>query len=192
MIIEHLFISKVRIKLLKLFFLDTTKEVHIRGIVREVHEEINAVRRELKNLFDAKVLTCERRGNRLYYKVNKDGLLFNELLGMINKEFGLGEKVLAKRDILGDVKFALITNSYLENSHPSQYDVDVLFIGNINMKAVSAAIKLAEDELHREIRYTIMTEEEFAFRKKKRDSFILNILNKHKVMLFGNENELMS
>ena len=64
--IEHLFISKVRIKLLKLNLVDTTKHVHIRGIVRMIDEEINAVRRELKNLKEAGILENEKREKNVF------------------------------------------------------------------------------------------------------------------------------
>jgi len=188
--IEHIFKSKVRVKLLRMFFLDVSSEIHIRGIVRKIDEEINAVRRELKNLRSAKILIDEKRGNRLYYKVNRNSSIYYELLGIINKEFGLGKNILEKRDAIGDIKFAVLTTAYIENHHPSPYDVDILIVGDLNMKAVSSAIKQAETELQREIRYTVMTEDEFDFRKKKRDTFISNIINKHKIIVVGDENLL--
>lgn len=188
--IEHIFKSKVRIKLLQLFFLDVSTEIHIRGIVRKIDEEINAVRRELKNLHEAKILVDEKRGNRLYYKVNKNSPIYHEILGLINKEFGLGKAILTKRDTIGDIKFAILTTAYIENHHPSPYDVDVLVVGDLNMKAVSSTVKQAETEIEREIRYTVMTEDEFDFRKKKRDTFISNIINKHKIIVIGDENQL--
>lgn len=188
--IEHIFKSKVRVKLLKLFFLDVSTEIHIRGIVRKIDEEINAVRRELKNLEEAKILIDEKRGNRLYYKVNKSSPIYHEILGLVNKEFGLGNAILTKKDTIGDIKFAILTTAYIENHHPSQYDVDVLIVGDLNMKAVSATVKQAETEIEREIRYTVLTEDEFDFRKKKRDTFISNIINKHKIIVIGDENQL--
>lgn len=190
--IEHLFISKVRIKVLSLFFLDPSKDVHIRGIVRMIDEEINAVRRELRNLESAHVLMSEKRGNRVYYRVNPDSPIYYELLGLINKEFGLGGIILENLEKLGSVTFALLTSAYIENHHPSQYDVDLFIVGDVNMKGVSSVIKEAESKLKREIRYTVMNGEEFDFRKKKRDSFVMNILFKHKIMLVGNENKLLS
>jgi len=42
--------SKVRIKILELFFSNLKELYHVRGIVREISEEINAVRRELTKL----------------------------------------------------------------------------------------------------------------------------------------------
>ncbi len=190
--IEHIFKSKVRVKLLRLFFMDTSTEMHIRGVVRKIDEEINAVRRELKNLAKAGILESEKRGNRLYYSVDDDCAIRYELIGLVNKEFGLGKSILSRRDLLGDVKYAILTTAYLEDHHPSPYDIDVLMVGNLSMKGVSSTIKAAESEIGREIRYTVMTEEEFEYRKKKRDTFILNILNKHKIMLVGDENKLMA
>jgi len=190
--IEHLFISKVRIKLLKLFFLDTSKEVHIRGIVRLIDEEINAVRRELKNLEEAGILENEKRGNRMYYRLDPKCPLFYELQGLVHKEFGLGGTILDNLDRIGTIQYAILTTAFLENHHPSQYDIDVLIVGDINMKGVSSIIKDAEKLVKREIRYSVMDEEELDFRKKKRDTFITNILEKHKIMLVGDENKLLS
>lgn len=190
--IEHLFVSKVRMKLLKMFFLDISQEIHIRGIVRKLGEEINAIRRELKNLQEASILLAEHRGNRVYYKVNPESPLFSDMLSLVHKEYGLGGALIRNKAQLGDVKYGLLTVMFLENQHPSQYDVDVMLVGNVNMKEVSAAIKTAENELQREIRYTVLSEQELDFRKKKRDSFVTNIIYRQKVMLFGNENLLMS
>ncbi|MBN1618054.1 hypothetical protein JW887_01775 [Candidatus Dojkabacteria bacterium] len=190
--IEHIFVSKVRVKILKLFFLDASREIHIRGIVRKISEEINAVRRELKNLQLSMILTSNRRGNRMYYKINTDCPIYYELSGMIHKEFGLGGKVLENRDGLGDIKYVVLTTAYIEDHHPSPYDIDILFVGNINLKGVATTIKSAEKIVNREIRYTVMTTEEFEFRKKKRDSFVENIVNKHKIMVIGDENQFMT
>lgn len=189
---EHLFISKVRIKLLALFFLDVSKEIHIRGVVRSIDEEINAVRRELKNLEAATVLVSEKRGNRQYYAINPKCPFYYELLGIVNKQFGLGGAVVRNLDGLGTVLYALLTPAFIENHHPSQYDIDLLIVGDLNLKGVSSVIKEAEDEIGREVRYSVMTEEELVFRKKKRDAFLLNILNKHKIMLVGDEDRLLT
>jgi hypothetical protein len=157
-----------------------------------IDEEINAVRRELRNLEGAGVLVSEKRGNRVYYKVNPKCPIYYELLGLVNKESGLGGIILENREKLGSVTYALLTTAYVENHHPSQYDVDMLIVGDVNMKGVSSVIKEAETKLKREIRYTVMNDEEFEFRKKKRDSFVTNILFKQKIMLVGNENKLLS
>jgi hypothetical protein len=83
--VEYLFISKVRIKIVRLFFLHPDVAYHIRGVVREIGEEINAVRRELLRLEQIKLLKSERKGNRLYFVLQMDFPFFDELLSIMYK-----------------------------------------------------------------------------------------------------------
>jgi len=53
-------------------------------------------------------------------------------------------------------------------------------------------IREEEKRLGREINYTVMTEEEFSFRKKKRDPFILSVLQGSRVMLYGDEESMLA
>ena len=46
--------------------------------------------------------------------------------------------------------------------------------------------------LPQEINYTVMTEDELKFRKNRRDPFILQVLSNSRVMLVGDEQELVS
>lgn len=190
--INSILVSKVRIKILKLFFTDLKKEIHIRGIVRKIDEEINAVRRELKNLEKNGILVKEARGNRHYYKINPECPIFNELLGLINKEFGLGRMIIENTVNLGEVKYAILTKSYLDSKHESEYDVDLMLIGNIRMDFIAKLIKTSEEELGREIRYTVLSEDDFAFRKKKRDTFTLNIINRRNILLLGDADTILA
>ena len=82
--------SKVRIKILELFFSNLGEMYHVRGIVREIKEEINAVRRELERLERVGILKKEPRGNRVYYWLRTDYPLFGDLLSTVSKSRGLG------------------------------------------------------------------------------------------------------
>ena len=75
--------SKVRIKILKLFLSDVSEMYHVRGIVRQIKEEINAVRRELARLENAGILKNEKRGNRLYYWVRNDYPYYGDFLSIV-------------------------------------------------------------------------------------------------------------
>jgi predicted transcriptional regulator len=70
--LEHLIPSKVRRKILELYFHNTEQTYYLREIVRLTDEEVNAVKRELDILHDAKVLTRERRTNKVFYALNKN------------------------------------------------------------------------------------------------------------------------
>src|SRR3954469_19698913 len=80
--IEQLFGSKTRVKLLQLFYSNPNRAFYVREITRKIDEQINSVRRELSNLLSIGIITSGPTQNRLYYEVNQD-YKFYKPLGMI-------------------------------------------------------------------------------------------------------------
>lgn len=189
--IEYLFVSKVRIKTIRLFFLHSDVPYHIRGVVREIGEEINAVRRELLRLEHIKLLKSERKGNRLYFTLQDTFPFYNELLSIVYKTYGLGGEIIRCQKELGEVKFALLTRTYIKGIRTGVHDIDLIIVGKVNVPALTAAVQRAERQTGREINYTVLKDSELILRKKRRDAFIMNILQGSKVMLVGDEDELM-
>ncbi len=189
--VKYLFISKVRIKILSLFFLHPDVPYHIRGVVREIGEEINAVRRELLRLEEIKLLKSEKKGNRLYFTLLDSFPFYNELLTIVYKTYGLGGEIVRCKKELGDVKFALLTKAYTKGIRSSMNDIDLILVGKVNVPALTAAVQRAERQTGREINYTVLKESEFILRKKRRDSFVQEMLQGSKVMLIGNEDDLV-
>jgi hypothetical protein len=70
-VIEQLFGSKTRVKLLQLFFENPNRSFYVREITRKIEEQINSVRRELANLLSIGIITSDANNNRLYYEVNQ-------------------------------------------------------------------------------------------------------------------------
>lgn len=191
--LEDIIISRVRVKILTLFLSHPGVIFHVRDIVRKVDEEINAVRRELAHMEHAGMVTKEQRANRLFYSFRKDYPLYYELLELIGKTSGLGWDILKQRPKLGKIKFAMISGRYLRGIvKKSQTDVDLLVVGNVVLPELSQIIKAEEVRRQREINYTVMTEEEFSFRKVRRDPFVLSVLASSRVMIVGDEEEMVN
>ena len=186
-----LLISKVRVKVLELFLGDPEKTYHVRDIVRRVSEEINAVRRELARLEKVGLLASEWRANRRYYFVKKDFIFYSELLSVINKGVGLGGAILKNRAKLGKIKYAMLSGAFVRGKPYNQNDVDVFIVGTIVLPELGALVREEETRRSREINFTPMTEEEFNFRKSRRDPFVIGILAKPRVMLLGDEEEMV-
>src|SRR6201995_1711032 len=69
--IEQLFGSKTRVKLLQLFYSNPNRSFYVREITRKIDEQINSVRRELSNLLSIGIIKSENTNNKLYYEVNQ-------------------------------------------------------------------------------------------------------------------------
>ena len=87
--LDDFMLSRVRVKLVKLFLGNPNEMYYVRQLTRETSEEINAVRRELNRMESIGFLSSEKRGNRLYYSPNRRYDFYNELVGLVAKSSGL-------------------------------------------------------------------------------------------------------
>ncbi len=184
--------SRVRVKLLTLLLVSPTEMIHVRDMVRRIDEEINAVRRELAHMEKCGMVIKERRANRLYYSFRKTYSLYFELLELVIKTSHLGGNILKNRAKLGKIKFAMMSGKFARNIHHASTEVDVLIVGTVVLPELGQLVRLEEGRRGREINYTVMTEEEFDFRKRRRDPFILSIIQGSRIMLIGDEEELLA
>lgn len=192
MILEDLIISRVRVKMLTLFLTNPGSIFHVRDIVRKVDEEINAVRRELAHLEKAGLLQKEQRANRLLYGFRRDYPLFHELTTIIGKTTGLGWDIIKQKSKLGKIKFAMLSGRYVRGlPKKAASDVDLLVVGSVVLPELAQLVKSEETKRTVELNYTVMTEEEFAFRKRRRDPFVLSILGGSRVVLIGDEEDMI-
>jgi DNA-binding MarR family transcriptional regulator len=190
--LRDLLISKVRVKLLEVFLVDPEEMYHVRELVRRTGEEINAVRRELAHMEKCGMVKKEPRGNRLYYWFRKDYLFYNELLILIAKSTGLGSEILKNRAKIGRLSFVVFSQKFVQRIPRGDDPVDVLIVGEVILPEMAALIKAEEGKREQEIFYTVFNDSEFTLRKQKRDPFIVGIMGSPKVLIIGNELDLVS
>ena len=190
--LSDLITSKSRIKLLNVLLAEPTEMYHVREFVRRTGDEINAVRRELLFLEKRGILVREPRANRVYYSLSKIYPFYFDLLRMGTKIAGLGAAILKNRVKIGKIKYAMFSGRFARRIEKKPTDVDLIIVGTIVLPELALLIRDEEKRLGREINYTVMTEEEFLFRKKKRDPFILSVLTGSRVMLFGDEESMLA
>ena len=110
---------------------------------------------------------------------------------MVNKSVGLGGSILKNRGKIGKIRYAMLSGLFVRGKPYTQNDVDLFVVGNIVLPELGAIVREEEARRNREINFTPMTEEEFNFRKNRRDPFVMNILSKPRVMLIGDEEEMV-
>ncbi len=188
---EDLITSKTRIKILHLFLESLGEMYHVREIVRRVEEEINAVRRELILLEKKGILNREARANRVYYSLDTSYPFYYDLIKIHAKEVGLGRDIVKNRSKLGKIKYAMISGEFARNMENTNDNVDLLVVGVVVLPELALIVKKEEERRGREINYTVMNEDEFNFRKSRRDPFISSVIYKSRVMLLGDEESLI-
>lgn len=189
---SDLITSKSRVKLLNVFLSYPSDMFHVRELVRRTGDEINAVRRELSFLEKKGILTREPRANRVYYYLSKNYSFYFDFLKIGSKTIGLGDAILKNKVKLGKVKYAMFSGRFARRLPKGPEEVDLLVVGSVVLPELALLVREEEKRLDTEINYTVMTEEEFEFRKKKRDPFIHEILFGSRVMIIGDEESMLS
>jgi hypothetical protein len=183
--------SKARVKLLNVFLASPSEMYHVRELVRQTGDEINAVRRELFYLEKKGILVREPRANRVYYSLSKNYPFYFDLLRLSAKTIGLGGEILKNRAKLGRIKYAMFSGKFIRRIKNAPDEIDLLIVGTVVLPELALLIREEEKKINTEINYTVMSEEEFGFRKKKRDQFVLSILSGSRIMLIGDEESML-
>lgn len=189
--LKDFILSKVRVKLLQIFLSSPGEIYYVRELVRATDEEINAVRRELLRMESKGMVRKEKRGNRLYYGFFKGYQFYNELIHLVAKTTGLGKIIIKQQKRLGKIKFAVLSGRFARKQERNENAIDLLLVGDLVMQEVTSLMNQAEKELGREINYSVMTKDEFSFRKKRLDPFLSQILMDSRIILIGDELELL-
>jgi predicted transcriptional regulator len=188
--IEQLFGSKTRVKLLKLFYTNPNRSFYVREITRKIDEQINSVRRELSNLLSIGIITSDTTNNRLYYEVNQLFDYYQPLSAIFGDSEGspIKSQLHAKESegdsslkALGNIEVALYTGQFTRDESSG---IDILIVGNVNQTKLVKFIKDLESAEGKELRYTLMPLQEFNYRRQINDRFISNVLSaKNQVLI---------
>ncbi|OPL19872.1 MAG: hypothetical protein AVO35_02550 [Candidatus Aegiribacteria sp. MLS_C] len=182
--------SKIRKKILVLFFTHPDTEYHLREVVRSIRGGRGAVARELNALAEVGILVREEKANLVIYSANHDCPVYDEIHRLIVKTAGVADVLLAALSDLEDVSYAFIFGSTAKGDLDGLSDIDVFVIGDIDFTEVSRVLLSAEKTLNREISPVVYTEEEYSTKLLQHNHFILTVLEKPIIMLIGDEDEL--
>jgi len=188
--ISNLFKSKVRKALFKLYFTNPDSEFYLRELERMLSIPVSMIRKELLRLEKEGIFISHKKGNLTYYHVNKSYPLFSELKSIVFKTIGVqGLLEDALRKIKG-IEVAFIYGSYARGNEKASSDIDLCIIGTINEDILVRRINKLEKLIKREINYTLYTKKEFTEKRRKKDSFILDLISNQKIILIGEKNGL--
>jgi predicted nucleotidyltransferase len=183
--LEKIFTSATRVRVMELFLANQDKQFYLREISKKLDENTNAVRRELNNLHDIGLLRKERKGNLVLYSVNRNFPIYNELKNIFMKTRGVAKVMADSIQNMKGVKIAFIYGSFARGDERVSSDVDLFIVGEPEEGILLKELKRLEGVLGREINYVVFTPNEF----KEGNPFIKEVLTKPKIMLVGDFND---
>ncbi len=171
MLLKRLFTSNTRVKLLQYFFNHPDEEHFIRELTRLLNEQINSIRRELDNLHKLGLLQIKSRNRKKYYRLDVGFLFYKELKAIFTKANSNSDSLVKNLQQIGRVKLVVLTGLFVDK--PSA--TDLLIVGDIDREAITRLLE-AEVETEQPVRFSLLTAEDFIYRVKCNDKFIIDII----------------
>ncbi len=187
--IDKLFSSKARVEVLKLFLFNPEDSFYQRQISAITHQSIRGVQREVEKLHSLGVIEKTTQGNRVYYKINRNCAIFEELKNILFKSVGIA-KVLKDNLKRNGIKVAFIYGSYAKGEESLVSDIDLMVIGDISSRELSGILSKPKRELMREVNYVVFPVQEFIKRIKQKDHFLKSVLKDKKMFIVGDNDAL--
>lgn len=194
--LEKLFGSRARVKILNIFLLNPREKYYIRQLSRNLKLQLNSTRRELENLENFGILSssvsmdseiggdadgCGKGGqDKKYYRANPEFVLFEEIKALVVKaQILYGKDFVDKLQKIGKIKLLVLTGFFANNNTLT----DLLIVGKVNKIKLLKLIRELEEEMGREINFTLMEPKEFKYRRDITDIFLYEILEGRKIVV---------
>lgn len=211
--LDKLFGSHTRVKLLKLFLLHSKQRYYIREIARNLSLQLNSVHRELVNLEDLGIIRSGAADSDEIITAGEDNSAPAELSPAELKELKKTDKKAdkkfyqANRDFVffNEIKALIIKSQIMYEKDfadklkklgkikllvltgffvgNADSNIDLLMVGDFNKTKLVKLVKELESELVREVNYSTMTDEEFTYRREIADVFLYNVLDGDKIVV---------
>ncbi|HZJ41535.1 MAG TPA: hypothetical protein VFD51_00750 [Patescibacteria group bacterium] len=182
--LKALFTSETRDKLINIFLLNSDNKYTIRQLSKRTGLQAAQIRKELSNLKGFGLIKLLGKDN---WMVNKDFIIFPELKTLIAKAQLLSsQKFIDGLQKISNTKFLALSGIFTGDE---MVKTDILIVGKIKRRLFAGLIKELENDLAKEIKYTIIDETEFFYRREVMDIFLYNILHGKTIFLIDSLTE---
>lgn len=170
--LKELFSSNTRVKLLTTFLSSPDEEFFIRELTRKLSEQINSIRRELNNLKKIGLLKSRSKNRKKYYFVNEEFLIIDELRAIVHKCTDPKKELVKKMQRLGEIYLVIFSGLFVEKKGKT---LDLLVISDISKEDLQDFLN-TEVQDAKNIKFGILSKDDFLYRLRLNDKFIIDML----------------
>ncbi len=188
--LTKLFGSNARVKVLELFALNASSEFYLREIAQRTGLALRSVQRAVEDLTEIHILIREKRGNAVYFRLNGENPITEDLKSILLKTVGLADLILAELGAESRIDVAFIFGSVAKGEELPTSDIDIALVGDILSRRLADLVERLEQKTKREVNITPFSCEEWGERISAGDHFATTLLREPKIMLLGHTKEL--
>jgi len=183
--------TKTQQKVLGLLFGRPDQRFYTNEIMRWAAIGRGTVSRELDRLVLADLLSITKQGNQNYYQANPNNPVYEELVGIVKKTFGVADQIRDALILLGEnIELAFIYGSIAKSTETFTSDIDLMLVGkDLSYGNVVEVLQPLEESLRRTINPTIYDKKDFVARLKEGESFVTRVMEQPKIIIKGSEDD---
>jgi len=175
-ILGTLFGSQNRVKILRLFFLNSEEIIDNKEISRRSKVQPTALRREISVLSKVGFIKKKKVGKTTGWQIDNTFPYLNLLRNLLLNSTAVSAEDLSKKlKAVGKIKLIIISGIFIQNDDNR---IDLLVVGDsIKKNKIEKTIKDVEALVGKELKYAFFDTEEFLYRLGIYDKFIRDILD---------------
>jgi predicted nucleotidyltransferase len=181
--------SKARQQLLAYYFTNPTARHHLRDLAERLSIDPSNLSKELGRLERDGLFRSEVIGRQKYFQLNREYPLFGEVRKIVARTIGAAPLIAQSLKRIEGIDEAYLYGSFASNQQDTASDIDVLMIGFPREEVLAEAVRRLEQQLGREINYTVLTPKEFGARRARKDAFLENVWHNKRIPLVGSNEE---
>jgi DNA-binding transcriptional ArsR family regulator len=184
-------LPKTRQEILAATLVQPEKAWYVSELARRMGVPSSSLQRELHDLSEVGILKIHRQGRMVYYQANTESPVFPDLRGLLIKTAGLVD-VLAQalKPLAKKLQAGFVYGSIAAGTEKSDSDIDLMVVGDVSPQDLALPLRRARELLGREISPTAYSPAEFDRKRAAHDPFLKQVLDKPRLFVLGNNNEL--
>lgn len=181
--------TRTQQQVLGLLYGQPQRSFYLKEILRLTEMGVATIKRELERMRDAGILTMTQIGNQHHYQANSQCPIYDELLGIVKKTFGVaGVLRLALEPLAEQIELAFVFGSVASGKETASSDIDLMVIGSVSFGDLVAALYPVQETLGREINPKIYSPDEWQQMRVAGDNFIADVMVKPRMDVIGDSN----
>ena len=183
--IGNVLFTKTQQKVLGLLYGQPYKSFYLNEIVRLSDIGRGTIKRELERMTASGIIIQQRIGNQNHYQANESCPVYQELLGIVRKTFGIADVIkTALTPIFDRILFAFIYGSIAKSEDSSKSDIDLLVISDkLTYSEVMERLIEVEGSLGRVVNPTIYDLNQIKQKLKQDNAFVARIIEQPKIWI---------
>lgn len=178
---------------LGLLYAHPEQSFYTKEILRLTGMGVATIKRELDRMVDAGILSFTKVGNQHHFQANPDCPIYEELLSIVSKTFGIADVISeALLPVDDQIKYGFVYGSIAKGNETAKSDIDLLVVteSSLAYADLMTVLVAAEQSLGRPINPSIYTNEQIKTKLKENNAFITRVMEQPKIWIKGNYNDI--